>query len=224
MKKILGYVRVSSEIQKRKNNSIPLQKKKINEYCKLNDYDLVEIYEDDGISGMSIEKRNGYCKMIDYMKNNDIDGVVVWSLSRLGRRMKDVVEFMDYLKRNKIGFYSIKENLNNDDKVGGLIMNILGSINEFEVEIIRERIRDIKRDKKEKGEVYGRMMYGYDNINGKMIENKFEKNIIRRIKNFRSRNWSWRKISNRLNEEGVESKEGSIWYDGSLYNMMRSYY
>ena len=190
MKKILGYVRVSSEIQKRKNNSIPLQKKKINEYCKLNDYDLVEIYEDDGISGMSIEKRNGYCKMIDYMKNNDIDGVVVWSLSRLGRRMKDVVEFMDYLKRNKIGFYSIKENLNNDDKVGGLIMNILGSINEFEVEIIRERIRDIKRDKKEKGEVYGRMMYGYDNINGKMIENKFEKNIIRRIKNFRSRNWS----------------------------------
>ena len=224
MKKILGYVRVSSEIQKRKNNSIPLQKKKINEYCKLNDYDLVEIYEDDGISGMSIENRNGYCKMIDYMKNNDIDGVVVWSLSRLGRRMKDVVEFMDYLKRNKIGFYSIKENLNNDDKVGGLIMNILGSINEFEVEMIRERIRDIKRDKKEKGEVYGRMMYGYDNINGKMIENKFEKNIIRRIKNFRSRNWSWRKISNRLNEEGVESKEGSIWYDGSLYNMMRSYY
>ena len=224
MKKILGYVRVSSEIQKRKNNSIPLQKKKINEYCKLNDYDLVEIYEDDGISGMSIEKRNGYCKMIDYMKNNDIDGVVVWSLSRLGRRMKDVVEFMDYLKRNKIGFYSIKENLNNDDKVGGLIMNILGSINEFEVEMIRERIRDIKRDKKEKGEVYGRMMYGYDNINGKMIENKFEKNIIRRIKNFRSRNWSWRRISNRLNEEGVKSKENKIWYDGSLYNMMRFHY
>ena len=224
MKKILGYVRVSSEIQKRKNNSIPLQKKKINEYCKLNDYDLVEIYEDDGISGMSIEKRDGYCKMIDYMKNNDIDGVVVWSLSRLGRRMKDVVEFMDYLKRNKIGFYSIKENLNNDDKVGGLIMNILGSINEFEVEMIRERIRDIKRDKKEKGEVYGRMMYGYDNINGKMIENKFEKNIIRRIKNFRSRNWSWRRISNRLNEEGVKSKENKIWYDGSLYNMMRFHY
>ena len=222
--KVLGYVRVSSFNQKLKNNSIPLQIKKINDYCRLNEYDLIETYKDDGISGMSIEKRDGYCKMIDYMKNNDIDGVVVWSLSRLGRRMKDVVEFMDYLKRNKIGFYSIKENLNNDDKVGGLIMNILGSINEFEVEMIRERIRDIKRDKKEKGEVYGRMMYGYDNINGKMIENKFEKNIIRRIKNFRSRNWSWRRISNRLNEEGVKSKENKIWYDGSLYNMMKFHY
>ena len=142
--KVLGYVRVSSFNQKLKNNSIPLQKKKIKEYCKLNDYDLQEIYEDDGISGMSIDKRNGYKKMIDFIKENEIDGIVVWSLSRLGRRMKDVVELMDYLKTNDIKLWSIKENLSNDDKIGSLIMNILGSINEFEVEVIRERIKDIK--------------------------------------------------------------------------------
>lgn len=224
MKKVLGYCRVSSEIQKKKNNSIPLQKKKINEYCKLNDYQLIDIFEDDGISGMSIDKRNGYKKMIEYLNDNDIDGVIVFSLSRLGRKMKDVIEFMDYLKNNNIGFYSIKENLNNDDKIGSLIMNILSSINEFEVEVIRERIKDVKRNKKEKKEVYGRLMYGYDNVDGKLVENSYEKNIIRRVKNFRSRKWSWRKISNRLNDEGVKSKENKIWYDGSLYNMMRNNY
>ena len=89
---------MSSAVQKIKNNSIPLQKKKINDYCKLNDFDLVQIYEDDGISGMSINKRLGYKNMISFMKENQIDGIVVWSLSRLGRKMKDVVEFMDYLK------------------------------------------------------------------------------------------------------------------------------
>lgn len=223
MKKVIGYVRVSSEIQKRKNNSIPLQKKKIKEYCSLNDFDLIDVYEDDGVSGMSIDKRNGFKSMVEFMKENKIDGIVVWSLSRLGRRMKDVVEFMDFLKSNNIGFFSIKENLSNDDKIGSLIMNILSSINEFEVEVIRERIKDVKRNKKENGEVYGRMMYGYNNINGKMIENKEEKRVIRRVKNFRSRGWSWRKISDRLNDEGIKSKEGSIWYDGSLYNMMRGY-
>lgn len=223
MKKVIGYVRVSSEIQKRKNNSIPLQKKKIKEYCSLNDFDLIDVYEDDGVSGMSIDKRNGFKSMVEFMKENKIDGIVVWSLSRLGRKMKDVVEFMDFLKSNNIGFFSIKENLSNDDKIGSLIMNILSSINEFEVEVIRERIKDVKRNKKENGEVYGRMMYGYDNVNGKMIENKEEKRIIRRVKNFRSRGWSWRRISNKLNDEGVKSKEGKLWYDGSLYNMMRSY-
>ena len=223
MKKVIGYVRVSSEIQKRKNNSIPLQKKKIKEYCSLNDFDLIDVYEDDGVSGMSIDKRNGFKSMVEFMKENKIDGIVVWSLSRLGRKMKDVVEFMDFLKSNNIGFFSIKENLSNDDKIGSLIMNILSSINEFEVEVIRERIKDVKRNKKENGEVYGRMMYGYDNVNGKMIENKEEKRIIRRIKNFRSRGWSWRRISLKLNKDGIRSKEGGIWYDGSLYNMMRKY-
>jgi site-specific DNA recombinase len=223
MKKVIGYVRVSSEIQKRKNNSIPLQKKKIKEYCSLNDFELIDVYEDDGVSGMSIDKRNGFKRMVEFMKENKIDGIVVWSLSRLGRKMKDVVEFMDFLKSNNIGFFSIKENLSNDDKIGSLIMNILSSINEFEVEVIRERIKDVKRNKKENGEVYGRMMYGFDNVNGKMIENKEEKRIIRRVKNFRSRGWSWRRISNKLNDEGVKSKEGKLWYDGSLYNMMRSY-
>ena len=221
--KVLGYIRVSTKLQSDKGNSLNLQSSKIKDYSKLNDFNLIEIYEDRGISGMSIDKRDGYKEMIEYLTNNQIDGVVVWSLSRLGRRMKDVVEFMDTLKQNNINFFSIKENLSNNDKVGSLIMNILGSINEFEVEVIRERIKDVKRNKKENGEVYGRLQYGWNNENGKLIKNTYEFSIIKRVKNLRSRGYSWRKISNRLNDESIQSKEGNIWYDGSLYNMMRSY-
>lgn len=223
MMKILGYIRVSTKLQSEKGNSLKLQSSKIKDYCRLNDYNLIEIYEDKGISGMSIDKRDGYKEMVEYLTNNQIDGIVVWSLSRLGRKMKDVVEFMDTLKQNNINFFSIKENLSNNDKVGSLIMNILGSINEFEVEVIRERIKDVKRNKKENGEVYGRLQYGWDNINGKLIKNIYEFSIIKRIKNLRSRGYSWRKISNRLNDDNIQSKDGNIWYDGSLYNMMRGY-
>ena len=99
---------------------------------------------------MSIDKRNGYKRMIKYLNDNDIDGIVVWSLSRLGRKMKDVVEFMDYLKQNNIRFYSIKENLNNNDKDWKFNNEYSSSINEFEVEVIRERIKDVKRNKKQK--------------------------------------------------------------------------
>ena len=62
----------------------------------------------------------------------------------------------------------------------------------------------LKGIKNRNGEVYGRMMYGFDNVNGKMVENKDEKRVIKRIKNLRSRGWSWRKISNRLNEMEYE--------------------
>jgi site-specific DNA recombinase len=220
--KVLGYIRVSSKSQL-DGYSIINQKDKINSYCKYMGYNLVEVYEDRGISGMSIDKRNGYRDMLEYLLNNEIDGIIVYSLSRLGRRMKDVIGFLDVLKRSGKSFYSIKENLSNEDKIGSLIVNIMSSINEFEVENIRERIRDVKREKKSKGLVSGRLMYGYDDVDGRLVKNLKETKIISRIKGLRSRGYSWGKISNRLNDEGVKSKYGGVWYMSSLYNMMKLY-
>ena len=59
-------------------------------------------------------------------------------------------------------------------------------------------------------EVYGRLMYGL-NKNGKKLEvNEEERNIVKRVKNLRSRGYSWRKISNRLNEDGIKSKRENM--------------
>ena len=220
--KVIGYVRVSSKVQV-KGYSITNQINKIKDYCKYMDYELVEVYEDNGISGMSIDKRDGLKNMVEYLLENDVDGIVVYSLSRLGRRMKDVISLLDLLKKEGKRFYSIKENLNNEDKIGSLIVNIMSSINEFEVENIRERIRDVKQEKKRNGLVYGRLLYGYDDIDGKLVKNNEEFRVISRIKGLRSRGYSWRKISERLNKDGIKSKYGGKWYDGTLYNMMRCY-
>ena len=222
MMKVLGYIRVSSKMQLN-GYSLKLQKEKIKNYCKYMDIELVEIYEDKGISGMGIDKRNGYKEMVDYLMNNEIDGIVVYSLSRLGRRMKDVIGLLDVLKKNNKSFYSIKENLNNEDKIGSLIVNIMSSINEFEVEQLSERIRDVKREKKNKGLVSGRLMYGYDDLNGKLVKNEEEMKVISRIKGLRSRGYSWNKISIKLNKDGVKSKYGGEWYMSSVYNMMKLY-
>ena len=81
----------------------------------------------------------------------------------------------------------------------------------------------MKQNNKLNGLVYGKLHYGKNKDGKKLIDNKKELEVIKYIKNLRSRGWSWRKISNRLNDEGVKSKENSIWYDGSLYNMMRCY-
>ena len=117
---------------------------------------------------MEFSKRDGYLELIDRCKNEDIDGVVVYCLSRIGRRMKDVVDIMELFSKNNIQFYSVKENINNSDMMGKLLMNILMSFNEFEVENIRERIKDVKRNNKENGLVYGKLMYG-KNKDGKKL-------------------------------------------------------
>lgn len=223
MKKVIGYVRVSSSIQKEKGNSIPNQISKIKSYCKLNEYELVDILKDDGISGMSKTKRKDYLKLIDIISDKNVDGVVVNDLSRIGRKMSDVVEFIDIIKKKNIEFHTIKEGINNDSNVGGLIINILSSINQFEVEMLRNRISEVKQYKKSNNLVYGNLIYGKDKLDDKLVDNKDELKVIKYIKNLRKRGYSYFKISERLNQRNIKSKNGSQWYGSGVRNVL-SYY
>ena len=222
-KKLIGYVRVSSEISKIKGNSINNQINKVNDFCNLNDYDLVDILKDEGKSGMEYSKRDGYLELINRCKTENINGVVVYCLSRLGRRMKDIIDVMELFNKNDIEFYSVKENINNKDIMGKLMMNILMSFNEFEVDNIRERIIDVKRNNKENGLVYGKLMFGKDKDGKLLIDNISEMKVVSYMKGLRSKGWSYFRISDRLNEKGIVSKSGGKWYGMSVSNVL-SYY
>ena len=65
-------------------------------------------------------------------------------------------------------------------------------------------------------------MFGFDNVDGRLVENKSEKDIIKYIKNLRSRGFSWNKISDRLNEKGIRTKKGKKWYSSTCYNMIKN--
>ena len=222
-KKLIGYVRVSSEISKIKGNSINNQINKVNDFCNLNDYELVDVLKDEGKSGMEFSKRDGYLELINRCKSENINGVVVYCLSRLGRRMKDIIDVMEMFNKNDIEFYSVKENINNKDIMGKLMMNILMSFNEFEVDNIRERIIDVKRNNKENGLVYGKLMYGKDKDGKLLIDNISEMKVVSYMKGLRSKGWSYFRISDRLNEKGIVSKSGGKWYGMSVSNVL-SYY
>ena len=223
MKKLIGYVRVSSEISKIKGNSINNQINKVNDFCNLNDYELVDVLKDEGKSGMEFSKRDGYLELINRCKSENINGVVVYCLSRLGRRMKDIIDVMELFNKNDIEFYSVKENINNKDIMGKLMMNILMSFNEFEVDNIRERIIDVKRNNKENGLVYGKLMFGKDKDGKLLIDNISEMKVVSYMKGLRSKGWSYFRISDRLNEKGIVSKSGGKWYGMSVSNVL-SYY
>ena len=208
MKKLIGYVRVSSIISKNKGNSIKNQISKVNDFCDLNDYELVDILKDEGKSGMEYNNRDGYLELIERCKNDNIDGVVVYCLSRLGRRMRDIINVMELFNNNDIEFYSVKENINNKDIMGKLMMNILMSF---------------KRNNKENGLVYGKLMYGKDKDGKLLINNVSEMKVVSYMKGLRKKGWSYFRISDRLNDRGIISKSGGKWYGKSVSNVL-SYY
>ena len=216
MKKVIGYIRVSTEYQKLKENSINNQIKSINDYCNNNDYELVEIFEDNGVSGMNSD-RSGLNQLFDKVKEDNIDIVIVYSLSRLGRKLKDVIGFVEMLDKHNVQFISLKENFNNNDIVGKLMFNILGSINEFEVNLLSQRISDVKQYKKSVREVYsGKICFGLKRNGKKLIDNDTEMETLKLIHKLRNDKMSYFKISDYLNERNILSKENKQWYGNSV--------
>ena len=217
MKKVIGYVRVSSEIQKLKENSIKNQIKEIKDYSNRCGFELVEIYEDLGVSGLKSD-RKGLMDLLDKVKNDKVDGVIVYSLSRIGRKLRDVIDIIDLFSKKNIEFFSVKEGFMNDGIVGKLMLNILGSINEFEVNVLGERIKDVKQYKKSKNEVYGgKILYGMYRRKNKLIKNNSELKVLELIKDLReNKKMSYFKISDYLNDNGYKSKEKKMWYGNSV--------
>jgi DNA invertase Pin-like site-specific DNA recombinase len=74
---------------------------------------------------------------LDYMRQGDT--LVVWKLDRLARSLKQLIETVEKLESQEIGFQSLTEAINTTTSGGRLIFHIFASLAEFERSIIKER-------------------------------------------------------------------------------------
>ena len=85
------YVRVSTEEQAKEGFSIRAQQDRLKDYIKIKDWELCDIYIDDGISGKNITDRPAINRMIKDVMDKKIDNVLVFKIDRLTRSTKDLI-------------------------------------------------------------------------------------------------------------------------------------
>lgn len=84
------------------------------------------------------------------------DVVIVWKLDRLSRSLTDLLRIMERLDKARVGFRSLTEAIDTMTPAGRMMMQMLGSVAEFEREIIRERTRAGLAHAKAQGRTLGR--------------------------------------------------------------------
>jgi DNA invertase Pin-like site-specific DNA recombinase len=94
-----------------------------------------KIFEDK-VSGAKAE-RPGLQAAFEYVRPGDT--LVVWSLDRLGRSLKHLIETVGQLEEREIGLYSLHEAIDTKTAGGRLVFQIFGALAEFERNLIRER-------------------------------------------------------------------------------------
>src|SRR5699024_6348531 len=92
-KKAAIYIRVSTEEQK-KGYSIEAQESVIREYAKNKDYEVYDVYNDEGYSGKDFN-RPEIQRLFSDLANDKVDVILVWKVDRLSRNNTDVLNLID---------------------------------------------------------------------------------------------------------------------------------
>jgi len=219
MKQAIGYIRVSTEQQADEGVSLEAQKSKIKAWCELNDYELVGVYEDAGISGKNMTKRPGLNEALDNA-GKDM-ALVVHSLSRLARSTKDCIEIAEQLKDNKCDLVSLTEKIDTSSAMGEFFFTLIAALGQMERKLIGERTTAALAHKKAKGEKYAPVPFGYKEIEGKLEAVKKETQLIAEIVSRRQAGETLQAIAGWLNDQGIIGKQGGKWYASSVSYVLK---
>lgn len=91
-----------------------------------------------------------------YLRPNSDDILAVYKLDRVARSLPHLIEIMNDLSSNEIGFQSLTEDINTSTPGGKLLFHIMGAIAEFERDLIRERTQTGLKAARAKGRIGGR--------------------------------------------------------------------
>lgn len=137
MTRVAIYVRVSTTEQTTLN-----QTQILTEIANKNQWIITSIYEDKGISGTTgREKRPAFDQLCTDMMKGEFERILVWDISRLGRSLKNLVEFLHDALAVQCDLYVHQSGLDTSTSAGKMMFQMIGVFSEFERSMISERVK-----------------------------------------------------------------------------------
>ncbi len=151
-KKIAIYARCSTDRQKVEN-----QLQVLREVASKNDWEIVTEYVDEGISGAKgRDARPQFDALIKDAVRRRFDLIMCWDISRLGRSLQHLVEFLSDIQSKHVDLYIHNSGLDTSTSTGKMMFQMVSVFSEFERNIISERVRAGLERAKKNGKKLGR--------------------------------------------------------------------
>ena len=211
--RVAAYCRVSSNSADQQNSYA----NQIRVYTSLiqrkKDWELVEIFADEGLSGMKTQNRTEFLRMIKMCEQHQIDLIITKSVSRFARNVKESLEYVRKLKLLGVGVQFEKEGIYTLALGDEMLLNTFSAIAQEESKSIsqNQRLSIVKR--MQDGEyVDSNAPYGFRLVEKALVVYEPEAAIVRMMfRNYLSGH-STAEIARDLNDQGIKTKTGkSVW-------------
>ncbi len=218
------YVRVSTDEQAKEGISMDAQIQKCKSYCDARDWEATQIYTDAGQSAGTMN-RPAVQQLIKDLDHGKFQNILVYKFDRFSRNLRDLISFLDNIKKKGINFTSVTENIDTTTAMGEAFFQMIGVFAQLERGMVKERVKLAFDKKAEDGGALNRPPFGYRFRQKKMIPHENESEIVKDIFEMRSRGINYKDISDKFsipistlyNIIKNPVYVGKIRYKGKLY-------
>jgi DNA invertase Pin-like site-specific DNA recombinase len=223
-RRVAGYARVSTDSE----DQYASYEAQVDYYTSMirshTEWEFAGMYTDEGISGTSTAKREGFKQMISHALSGKIDLIITKSVSRFARNTVDSLQTIRNLKEHKVEVYFEKEAIKTFDSKGELLITIMSSLAQEESRSISENVKWGRRKRFADGQVtvcYTRFL-GYDKgPDGNLVVNPQQAKLVRYIFSLFLQGLTFYGIAKRLESEGHKTGTGnSTWHESSVRTIL----
>ena len=139
--KVVIYARVSTSAQDYTRQITELRK-----YAKKQNYEIVKEFSEKNSGGKKIEERAAIKELLDFVKSNKVEKVLVYEASRLSRRQLDFLSIIETLTELGVSLYILQNGLETllpnrtVNPIASLVLGIMSQFNTLEKNLIRARM------------------------------------------------------------------------------------
>lgn len=223
MKNVVGYIRVSTDGQIGEDKfGMATQKEHIEAYCNQHDMTVVKWVYDEGESGA--KERPGMdeiCYNDDTYSNPPYEAVVVAKSDRVARDINIYYYYKMVLRKKGIELISVAEDFGQFGMFASMLEAFTICVAEMERNNITYRTSGGREQKaKAGGYAGGKVPYGYNALNGKLVINEEEAMIVRQIFAMNGDGYSYRAIIQVLKDSGCVTRKGKDFAVSTIQSIL----
>lgn len=213
------YARVSTGLESQKD-SLESQVSFFENHIKEKDWQLVDVYADEGITGRSMARRESLKRLIRDAERGLFDVVLIKALSRLSRDTPDTINIVRTLHSHNVEVFSSREGRIDDE----MILSVISAVNQRQSEDTSYNISWGIAVKSREGIFHGTPPFGYDKAKpGKLVPNPVHAPTVQLIFDlYLNKGMGVQAIANYLNEKSIlpSRKKSNKWHDSSIRLML----